>query len=949
MIEIAIILTIFIASYTLILRNFKISLYVLIVLSVLLHKELFSFYKWDLMPVRVFMLALLCAGITKIYFHIAKARSLKVVASYLKDPFILTLLLVWLTRGISIFFTANLQASLFLFGFFTTIVALGLYIYVAFKNNPQELLKYLKFYVYVVFALTLFGIVQLVLYQKTGKIIGALWNVPGKLPRVGSTFWDVNHYGSLIAAVLPVLGVFILIGKKWKLKIFDCVIFVMLCGSLLVTNSRTAWMLGGFAFLTFITTLIIKKFGARGLLYVFLAAVLIATPPILMYQNKKSAFRAAVKNYFHYRVDSYDSHFMLLTGAVQIFDKYPILGGGYGSFFEQFSKTKIAPVFFSRDPAALNTRVPAHTIWGESLSETGIVGTSVYILFCSLVFLAPLYVFFTEKDKSKSLLGLGVASAVLGWYIAGIFYSYNSEFFWIVNFIFLVWAVGMVGEGYLRKIVNFFFSKPGFLLAIIGLVSSYLLLVNVGVNNLIPWDEAIYSKIAKNMVVTNQYITLHWDNLLKPWYEKPPLFMWIQSGFMSILGFSSLAAKLPSVIFGFTTVVLTFIIGKKFFNKTTAFISSLALITTVHFLYYSRMAMLDVTLTFFVTLSLYVYWLAKEKDRRYLWILSGLLIGLGAMVKGVVGLLPLLVISLYEIYLFVFSKQKFSSRLFLNYLLGFLSCLLAVLPWHIYMYIQFGDSFLKNYIGYHVLGRAFNAIEDKGQPFFWYLVVLKVSMRIWFVALLGAFPLSILKAFKKDKRFVFLVVWALSMFLFFSIAKSKLIWYVIPLYPVLSLMVGSFIERSLDLLMRKVKFTNNYLFKLLSLYLLLIFSLFYLYLNKELVYTSDLNGSQARLLMRKDKVFGTKYKVYLDRIDFPTALYYSNSEFKTLDFRPDLKDRVPVVPDSEPLILITKEGRYSPNVYGYTQLSHIVTSDGDWVLWYVSPRADGSYIPTFEN
>ena len=79
MIDIAIILVIFIASYILILRNFKLSLYVLIVLSVLLHKELFSFYKWDLMPVRVFMLGLLCAGITKIYFHVAKTQSLRTV------------------------------------------------------------------------------------------------------------------------------------------------------------------------------------------------------------------------------------------------------------------------------------------------------------------------------------------------------------------------------------------------------------------------------------------------------------------------------------------------------------------------------------------------------------------------------------------------------------------------------------------------------------------------------------------------------------------------------------------------------------------------------------------------------------------------------------------------------------------------------------------------------
>src|SRR3989337_729656 len=54
MVEIAVIATICILSYVLILRNLDFAVYVLILLSVLLHKELFSFYRWDLMPIRAF-------------------------------------------------------------------------------------------------------------------------------------------------------------------------------------------------------------------------------------------------------------------------------------------------------------------------------------------------------------------------------------------------------------------------------------------------------------------------------------------------------------------------------------------------------------------------------------------------------------------------------------------------------------------------------------------------------------------------------------------------------------------------------------------------------------------------------------------------------------------------------------------------------------------------------
>ena len=40
-------------------------------------KELFSFFRWDLMPIRAFMLALLCVGITRIYFWVYKSFKAK--------------------------------------------------------------------------------------------------------------------------------------------------------------------------------------------------------------------------------------------------------------------------------------------------------------------------------------------------------------------------------------------------------------------------------------------------------------------------------------------------------------------------------------------------------------------------------------------------------------------------------------------------------------------------------------------------------------------------------------------------------------------------------------------------------------------------------------------------------------------------------------------------------
>ena len=102
---------IFIFSLILIHRNTDKAVRVLLVLSVLLHKEVFSIYKWDFLPVRFFMLALFFYGAFRFMHWFLKERDFQKIKNFVSDPFILVILLIWLVRGISIIFTKNLTAS----------------------------------------------------------------------------------------------------------------------------------------------------------------------------------------------------------------------------------------------------------------------------------------------------------------------------------------------------------------------------------------------------------------------------------------------------------------------------------------------------------------------------------------------------------------------------------------------------------------------------------------------------------------------------------------------------------------------------------------------------------------------------------------------------------------------------------------------------------------------
>ncbi len=934
MTELIIVALICILSYFLILRNLDFAVYILLILSILLHKELFSFYRWDLMPIRAFMLAVLGAFITKGVLWLLKDRDFQKLFSKIKDPVVISILALWFVRLISLVNSENIESSVFLLGFFSTSVALVLMVYFRYRNRPNQILKFLRFYIYIAFSLTLFGWFQLYLYQTREIIIGALWNIPGNLARVGATFWDVNHYGAFLSALLPLLGILILTEKSIRVKAVDVLIFISMTGALLVTNSRTAWIMAGITFLTFISVLLFRKVGTKGVIYLFLGLVLLSIPFIKEYTVKSSPFRASIKQYFHYRMDSFDSHFMLLTGAWQVFEEFPILGGGYGSFFEHFSGTKIAPVYFSRDPAALNTRVPAHTIWGELLAETGMLGIISFGLFVFFIVVPLLYGALKLEKKKEFLISAVFFSTILGWLTAGIFYSYNSEFFWIIFSFIAAWGYGAVYEKFPRnKVFSYFLRSDKFLFSIIAVLSAVLVFVNLGKNHLIPYDEAIYAEISKNMLSSGDFIVPQWIPMTN-WFEKPPLYMWMMSLPMSALGVIPLAARLPSAIMGFLTILMVYFAARKMFNRTTGFISALVLLTTTQYLYYSRTAMTDVTLTFFITAALFSYIFIRGRKGNVLWLIPGIFTGFAVMTKGFVGLIPFAVIFLSEIYLLATSQTKLKTVFIAPASFLILGFLLISAPWHFYMYKVFGMEFVNKYFVYHVWDRATSAIEDKGRPFTWYLIVLKVSMRLWFIALIGALPLTIYNALKKKRIYAFLLIWALFVFLFFSAAKSKLVWYIIPLYPALAIIVGVFTERVLHFVMRKIKVLDNLWFKTAAVFLITAISLGYLFHVRGLVYTSDLTGAEAELLVLKDEKFGTKTRVYIDRMDVPLARFYSDSPFTIIDFKADSYDRVPVVTYTQPTILLTKKGRFSEKMIGKDYPPVVVEERGDWVLWY---------------
>ncbi len=298
------------------------------------------------------------------------------------------------------------------------------------------------------------------------------------------------------------------------------------------------------------------------------------------------------------------------------------------------------------------------------------------------------------------------------------------------------------------------------------------------------YDEAGYAIVAREMVQNNRYLTQTYLN--KPWFEKPPLYMWLMAGAIKVFGLNEFAMRLPSALFGILGVIFTFLIMLELTrDREIAFFSGLILITMPFFLAAARHSRIDVPVTMAALAAVYFY----LKGQKYPLFLSGIGIslGIGIMLKSVIGLLGVPIILIWS---FIFKQWGWLKNKY--FWLGILLMVVIVAPWHIYQIIKFGSVFLNDYFGYHLIQRATQNILSNSVSLNYYLWVLWKYSQPWTAVFINSligvgFLLLYPLARKKIKSYlpaVFAVFGAaFFVFGFFAIVKTRLLPYFTTMYP----------------------------------------------------------------------------------------------------------------------------------------------------------------------
>src|SRR4051812_46258706 len=104
-------------------------------------------------------------------------------------------------------------------------------------------------------------------------------------------------------------------------------------------------------------------------------------------------------------------------------------------------------------------------------------------------------------------------------------------------------------------------NKNIFYILILLLSSAFFYIPFLGKVHLFDWDEINFAESAREMIVTGDYSRVMIN--FQPFWEKPPLFFWLQSMSMHAFGINEFAARFPNAIFGIVSLLTLYLIGKK--------------------------------------------------------------------------------------------------------------------------------------------------------------------------------------------------------------------------------------------------------------------------------------------------------------------------------------------------------------------------------------------------
>lgn len=328
------------------------------------------------------------------------------------------------------------------------------------------------------------------------------------------------------------------------------------------------------------------------------------------------------------------------------------------------------------------------------------------------------------------------------------------------------------------SIFHFLNEKRG--VGILIFLGAFLIRCGFGLLESFPniWDEQFHALVAKNLSNTPFTPRLYPEEVLPYdytswtgnyiWLHKQPWFLWQMAASIKIFGANIFAVRLPSFLMSAAVSVLFFSMGKKL-NLTQAGFWAGLLWAVSFFSIQLNTGVFptdhnDVAFVFYVTASVWAFLRYLEKPNFKRAALVGLLCGLAVLTKWLVGLSVFLIWSFY----IAFTRGFNRSEVF-RFLFSVLIAFSVFLPWNIYVFYAFPKeaAFEMAYNSEHF----FIALEGHDQP--WYFHFTR-QVFIYGPLVLVSAVIGLYRFYNESKKTKSLLFWAVFVFVFFTVAATKM-------------------------------------------------------------------------------------------------------------------------------------------------------------------------------
>ena len=313
------------------------------------------------------------------------------------------------------------------------------------------------------------------------------------------------------------------------------------------------------------------------------------------------------------------------------------------------------------------------------------------------------------------------------------------------------------------------------------IVAVFLWCISLGNLPLRDWDEGYYAIVSRDMYRSGNW--LYPTYLGQPFFLKPPLMYWLVALSYHLGGVHEFTTRLPLALLSASGVPLLYLLGREIFpHRLPSLFAALVYLTLLPVVRHTRLAMLDgMIITLFLLLLLCL--LRTRWHQR--WALGiGICLGLIALTKGIIVLLLGAIAATFTLAnrQLVILKNPY---LWLGLLFGSV----PVFAWYFAQWQHYGEVFLQVHFQAQGFDRVSQAVWGNSGSYWYYLVELLKYSWPWLLFWPGGLYLSWQK---RHTPWGMLVLLGTLIYLgAISVMKTKLPWYIMPLYPFFALAVAA--------------------------------------------------------------------------------------------------------------------------------------------------------------